>query len=309
MVMDSNSPNDEYDRWIDELATRSRFGAGDRRGTANFIDAAARLRAAEAIQSGACISLARPVVDETDGGSPAVVVEVSHSQINAFANRPAFSGRPVDTGGDVMHIRAHGQTNTHLDAINHIGRGGTWYSGFAVEDPEGPSLVDIANHCLFTRAVLVDIPAVRGTPWVDADRPVTGEDIDAALGATGTQFEPGDALLLYMGRDRFEAEGGRMDVATGEPTPGAGASAARWVAAHDVSLLCWDFLDAVLASEPVFQLHLLIWAIGLLLVDNSDLAVAAQRVRQSGRATGALVVAPAAIPRATGSLVQPLFIQ
>jgi kynurenine formamidase len=307
--VENASPNDEYDRWIDELAARSRFGSGDRRGTANFIDPAARLRAAEAIQSGTCVSLARPVVDGADGDSPAVVVEVSHSQIDAFANRPAFSGLPMDAGGDVVHIRAHGQTNTHLDAINHIGRGGTWYSGFAVEDPEGPSLVDIANHLLFTRAVLVDIPAVRGTPWVGADRPVTGEDIDAALASTGTRFEPGDALLLYMGRDRFEAEGGHMDVATGDPTPGAGASAARWVAAHDVSLLCWDFLDAVLPSEPVLQLHLLIWAVGLLLVDNCDLSVAAERVRLTGRATGALVVAAPAIPRATGSLVQPFFIQ
>jgi kynurenine formamidase len=307
--VDQINPNDAYAHWIDELAGQERFGIGDRLGTANLIDGAARLRAASAIQTGDCISLERPVVDETDGGSPAVIVEVQHSQINAFANRPSFSGLPVDTGGDLVHIRAHGQTNTHLDAINHIGRGGKWYSGFSVEDPDGPSLVDIASHCLFTRAVLVDIPAIRGTQWVDAASPVNGEDIDAALSATGTDFEPGDALLLYMGRDRFEEAGGLMNVATGDPTPGAGAGAARWVAEHGVSIVCWDFLDAVTSSEPVFQLHLLIFAIGLLLVDNSHLAQAAERVRQSGRPTGALVVAPAAIPRATGSLVQPLFIQ
>src|SRR6202034_4342637 len=136
-------------------------------------------------------------------------------------------------------------------------------------------------HLLFTRAVLVDIPSVRGTDWVDPSVPVSGDDIDGALAASKTKFEPGDALLLYMGRDRFEKAGGHMDLATDEPTPGAGASAAHWVAEHDVSLVCWDFLDAVAPSEPVFQLHLLIFAIGLLLVDNSDLGAAAERVRQN----------------------------
>src|SRR5262249_11939789 len=201
------------------------------------------------------------------------------------------------------------QRNTHLDAINHIGRHGRWYSGYPLEDPEGPSLVDVASHPLFTRGVLVDIPAVRGTDWVDPELPVTGDDIDQALGATGSVFEPGDALLLYMGRDRYERAGIRMDVSTGEPTPGAGIGAARWAADHGVSIVCWDFLDACTAVEPVFQFHLLIWAIGLLLVDNCELGQAAERVRQSGNALGGLVIAAPAIPRATGSLVQPLFIQ
>src|ERR1700737_177624 len=57
----------------------------------------------------------------------------------------------------------------------------------------------------------------RGTPsaWPHrgpegADPPVDGADIDAALLAAGLGCEPGDALCLDMGRDRFEAARGHM---------------------------------------------------------------------------------------------------
>jgi hypothetical protein len=73
--------------------------------------------------------------------------------------------------------------------------------------------------------------------------------------------------------------------------------------------LCWDFLDAVHVSEPSIPVHLLIWAIGLLLVDNCDLRPAVDATRESGSVFGGLVVAPPPIPRATGCLVGPLFIQ
>jgi hypothetical protein len=45
--------------WIRSLAATRHFGAGDRRGTANLIDAAARARAAACIRAGKSVSLAR----------------------------------------------------------------------------------------------------------------------------------------------------------------------------------------------------------------------------------------------------------
>jgi kynurenine formamidase len=139
---------------------------------------------------------------------------------------------------------------------------------------------------------------------------VTADDIEAGLDRGGVRFEPGDALLLYMGRDRFEGAGHTYeDLRSGHSMPGPGWSAARWIVEHDVSLLCWDFLDSSHPSEPAASVHLLIWGIGLLLVDNCHLAAAAEATRASGSITGSLVVAPLAIPGGTGCLVRPLFIQ
>lgn len=305
------NPNDAYAEWLDSLAAAARFGSGDKNGTANLIDDAAGQRAADAIRTGRSVSLARPLEIAKGDDLPVdmLSVEVALDQSDSFPNRPPFSGGQVHTGFDIAHIAAHGQRQTHLDALNHIGRHGTWYGGFPVDDPTGPSVADLANHKLFTRGILVDVPAIRGTEWVDPDHPVTGEDIEAALTAGEVTFQPGDALLLYMGRDLYEASGKTMDLAAGVPTPGAAASAARWIAEHSVSIVCWDFADAVAENEPVLQLHMLIWAIGLVLVDYCHLGPAAQAARHSGLISGGLVVAPPAIPRATGSLVNPLFIQ
>jgi kynurenine formamidase len=286
----------EYRAWLSELAGRARFGTGDRLGTAQLIDAAARQRAARSVVDGTAVPLARPLVAQASmrgDQRPGLRVEVF------------YTDGPVGMGSEHVEIDCHGITLTHLDALNHIALDGTWYGGWAVDDPAGHTIVDLANHGLVTRGVVVDVPGARGEPWVDPDRPVTGDDIERSLALGGTTFEVGDALLLYMGRDRYEAAGHEMAPSRGDVVnPGVGRSAAEWIADHDVSILCWDFLDSNHPSQPLACVHLLTWAIGLVLVDNCDLSAAVR----SGRTTGQLVVAPLALPGGTGSLVQPVLV-
>jgi kynurenine formamidase len=309
--MPDTSVNAMYASWLEDPASRAPFGKKDRKGTANYIDDAARQRAATAIRTGRTASLARPLQMSGEMGQDEGVLSVDMIQhdITSTLRGAPLDGGVVNTAGDTLTVVAHGQQKTHLDGINHFGRHGSWYSGFSVGGEDSPEIADLAKHKLFTRGVLIDVPSVRGTEWVDVENPVTGEDIDAALESSGTSFESGDALLLYMGRDRYEASGQRMTTASGTPTPGAGAGAARWIAEHHVSMLCWDFLDASNDTEPSYQVHLLIWAIGLLLVDNCNLRPAVDAAAESGSAVGGLVVAPPPLPRATGCLVDPLFIQ
>jgi kynurenine formamidase len=115
-------------------------------------------------------------------------------------------------------------------------------------------------------------------------------------------FEPGDALLLDMGRDRYEAAGNSWQP---DHNPGIGANGARWIVDHGVSVLCWDFLDAFHADEPLAPVHLLNWATGLVLVDNCDHS----RLRAAladGGSTGALVIGPLPIDGGTGNNVNPI---
>jgi hypothetical protein len=185
--------------WIRALAAARPFGADDRRGTANLIDAAARARAAGCIKTGDSVSLARPLL----GGD-----------YNTTEARPGFrhetwySPAPDGTGWGQDHLilNPHGLQNTHLDALNHVAADGTFYGGRPVADSGQGSADVLAPHGLVTRAVYVDIPHHRGTDW--ADRPVDGADIDAALAEAGIIVMPGDAICLDMGRDRFEAASG-----------------------------------------------------------------------------------------------------
>jgi hypothetical protein len=53
---------------------------------------------------------------------------------------------------------------------------------------------------------------------------------------------------------------------------------------------------------------MLIWAIGLCLVDNSHLGPAARELREAGVSTGFLVAPPLGIYRSTGTLINPLLL-
>lgn len=283
----------DYLGWLRGLASARRFGDRDRLGTANLVDDGARVRARDAIRTGRPVSLARPLgagVSQRGDGRPVFALEVF------------FADGPIGAGTDHLELDCHGTLNTHIDALNHMGIDGTWYGGWGMDDGGAPSIVEFARTGLFTRGVHVDVPAVRGTPWVDVEAPVTGADIDRALDARGIAFEPGDALLLDMGRDRFEAAG---NVLGPGHRPGLGEDGARWIVDHGVSVLCWDFLDAVHPDEPLAPVHMLNWAIGLVLVDNCDHS----RLRASlasDQATGALVVSPLPIDGATGNNVNPI---
>lgn len=305
-------PGERYAGWLDHLAADrlERFGRLDRLGTANLIDEAARLRARDAIRAGAPLRLSRPMAlaqgPPADGSPPALVVAPRYVPEYAAGG----TGRMIGAGSDRVEITCHGYGFTHMDAPNHLMVDRTFYgaAGFGADPP--PDAAGLAAQCFFTRAVLADVTAARGTPWVSPDEPVTGADIERAL--QGTVVTPGDALLLYMGRDRYEAAGHPVGAgqtgAPGDRRPGVGEDGARWIADHGVSVLLWDLQDAVHDAHTAYSVHRLIAAIGLVLVDNCHLGEAAGTLAGAGRATAALVVQPLGLPGATGSVVEPYLV-
>jgi kynurenine formamidase len=292
-----------FHQWLGEVAaqTRDRFGAYDRLGTANYIDQAARLRAATCIQTGEAVSLARPLA--LGPGFHAATTFDPSGQI----------------GLDRIEADCHGYSKTHMDALNHLSSNGMFYGDRPLAEGELPTIVDLAGRCLFTRAVFADIPAVRGTPWVSADEPVVAKDIDAAL--AGVDILPGDALLLYMGRNRWEMAGNTLNHEPGHESagagvsaqkPGAGRGAARWIVEHQISMLAWDFLDAApdpdAPPEAKGTVHRLLPAAGLVMIDNCELSFAATVMSRHERRTAAIAALPLAVPNGTGSIVTPWLI-
>ena len=293
----------EPPEWMRELAAARLYGEGDRRGSANLVDAAARARAAATIRTGESITLARPL---------------RGNDYNSTAERPGFFHemwyRPAADGTgwgqDHLVVNCHGLLNTHVDGLNHVAVNDTFYGGRSVEDPDQGSVDVLARSGLLARAVYVDIPSFRGTPW--AERPVTGADIDGSLAAAGVVFERGDALCLDMGRDRFEAASGHpLGGPESDTDAGGGLSpeGARWVAEHGVSMLVWDMLDSCEAKATFASAHILTWAIGLLLVDNCDFAELRAAIGAGTRIAGAVVVAPLLVEGANGVNLNPLILR
>lgn len=266
-------------------------------GTVGHIDEAARLRGVRAVKVGAAVSLARPLA--VDSGADVAV------RFQDFG--------PVTVGFDRLTVECHGVTRTHLDALCHYGVEGRFYRD--TPQDTAPSELSIgmwAGTGITTRALYADIPGLRGTPWVAPDEPVTGEELEQALADRGLAAEPGDALLAYMGRDRYEEQDlpypSLAEVGDGVRA-GLGGTASEWIADNKISLVCWDFLDACGAKSLPRSVHLLIWSLGLALVDNCNLGgTVRETLAQHDAWEGLLTVAPLPLEQATGSLVNPVLV-
>ncbi len=100
----------------------------------------------------------------------------------------------------------HGITHTHLDALAHINDNGTFYNGYKPD----PAEVQKANRHfknsihnlksgIFTRGVLIDIPRLKGVPYLEQGTPIYVEDLEAWEKQAGVKVGPGDALFVRTG--------------------------------------------------------------------------------------------------------------
>jgi kynurenine formamidase len=235
---------------------------------------------------------------------------------HSHTGRPPFAlevdvldNNALTIGTDRIAVDCHGLGVTHLDGVNHFGVEGRWYGGVDAR-AAGPSIGDWARLGIVTRGIFLDIPGSRGEDWVAIDSPVGAADLERALAASGATIEPGDALIVYMGRERYEPERGPLKpiAASPEGRPGIGKEGAQWIAERPVAAVLWDMLDAYNSDEEPFSVHFLIWALGLALVDNCDLGAVRSTLASRPEKTGLLVVAPLNIPGATGSVVNPLLV-
>jgi kynurenine formamidase len=292
--------------WLRRLAdghlAEAGHGAGCE-GTLRYITPQARLRGVAAVRHGACVSLSRSLEPGTS--------------VRPDESRPTFSlqtfARSVraghTTGSDRVELDCHGMANTHLDGLTHVGLDGSWHGGLpAGPDGSAQMLVGAATG-IATRAVCLDITVLRRTGWVGA-APVEAAELDASVAAAGVGLQPGDAVLLYMGRDAFEAGGATYGPIGAHPggRPGLGQSGARWLADHKVSVLCWDFLDAHVPGRDPLPVHAVSWAVGLVLIDNCHLGPAVRALSAAGAHSGLLAVGPLQIRGATGSMVNPVLL-
>lgn len=293
------------------------------RGSIALIDDSARLRGVASVHLGKAISLEKEI--ETRPAKlreKRAAAELERAQWEALGNSDLPSGHgDVELnvtvgihgrsahGGDVITYDAHGVHNTHLDGLAHIGADESWHGPIpaTASETDEDTMVNWAQHGIATRAVVLDVTAVRGVEWITAEEPVTAEDLAAALAATGVMFEAGDALVIYQGRDRYEAAGHVYPSgALATARPGIGESGAQWIAAQNPGLVAWDFHDGRHMAGGRLEVHSLIYAIGLCLIDNCLLGPAVRAMREAGTSTGLLVAAPLAIHRSTGVLINPL---
>ena len=211
-------------------------------------------------------------------------------------------------------MNVHGNADSHIDALCHVIYNNKLYNNVNLDTltPAGASAlsIDVAGGGIVGRGVLLDIPMVRGVPWLEPGDHVTVDDLAAAESAEHLRVDRGDLLFVRVGHSRRRAEVGPWNAA--DARAGLHPTAMEFLAERRVSVLGSDGNNDTAPSmtEGVdFPVHVLaINAMGLHLLDYLQFEDLAELCQQDDRWSFLCVIAPLRLPAATGSPVNPIAI-
>jgi kynurenine formamidase len=288
---------EQYERWKKELSNWGRWGKDDELGTMNLITSAKRKQAAALVKEGFSVSLAS-----------------DPDEVKSIDNPNPYEHQMTGIGGDRWGVSYHGQAHTHLDALAHINDDGTFFNGYH-PDPEEvkkanrhfkDSIHNLKNG-VFTRGVLIDIPRLKGVPYLAPGTPIYVEDLEAWEKQAGVKVGPGDALFVRTGVwPRRKANG---PYARGRNANDAGLdpSVLPWLRQRDIAVMGSDHPQYVSPSAiPAAAHDFSILYLGIHLIDNCDLEALSDAAAARKRWDFLLTMAPVPIVGGTGSPINPI---
>jgi kynurenine formamidase len=302
----------DTEHWLRERRNWGRWGDDDEVGAINMITPEKRLQAASLVRSGLSYSLSRtfPTRPAPTNARPAMHYMERHDR----------SPEGAGNCGDYYGVAYHGTNSTHIDALCHLWDENGVYNGRHPDDIVGFSGASFGaihhwHNGIMTRGVLLDVPAFRETEYVTQDRPVHGWELQELCDARGISVQPGDALIVYSGREAFERGEGRpwgsgttsTDNQIGPDRPGLHASCLRFLRETDAALLVWDMMDMYpYGIELTWTVHGAIFAYGVALVDNCLLEPFVDACRERERTDFMFIAAPLRVEGGTGSPLNPI---
>ena len=288
----------EYERWKKDLSNWGRWGRDDEIGALNLITTSKRKQAADLVKDGVSVSLAADV-----------------DTVKAVDNPNPYEFTMLAIGSDRIGVNYHGIAHTHLDSLAHINDNGVFYNGYtpdaAAVMKQGHTRNSIHNvkNGIFTRGILIDIPRLKGIPYLEPGTPIYVEDLEAWEKKAGVKVAAGDALFVRTGVwARRKAEGpwlrGRAE---GGRSAGLDPSVIPWLKQRDIAILGSDHPQYVSPSNLRGAVHdFALLYLGVHLFDNCDLEALADTAAARRRWEFLLTAAPLPIRGGTGSPLNPI---
>lgn len=277
---------EQLQRWETELSNWGRWGPDDQRGALNLITPQKTIAATRLVEDGVSVSLAHFVSEEE------AIDSQTFAPTRHWMTRVDPNTGEVLAALDAVSFSLHDGQLSHMDALCHYRteRDGRKliFNGYP-QNLDAAGCKDLAIDRMgpgyVTRGVLVDIPLLRGVPWLEPSSPIYVSDLEAWEAFAGVTIGSGDALLVRTGRWAKRAQEGPWDYAR----QGAGlhASVLPWLKERGVAVLIGDAVNDVQPSgvegirRPVHQITQVV--IGLPLVDNGYLEDVAREARQRQR--------------------------
>jgi len=301
-----NATRADFDQYMKDLSNWGRWGKDDQMGAVNLITPAKRRQALATVKEGVSISMART-------GELGMAVDNPQPIVSKMTR--VGVGQPTSgTGGtaDTFFISYHGYIHTHMDSLCHFLYGGKMYNGYSEDEvtENGAAKNSVINfkNGIITRGILMDIPRLKGVDYLEPGTRIYPEDLDAWEKQAHLKVGPGDAVFIRTGRFARRDAKGPWPITEG--LAGLYITAAKWLHSRDVAILGSDAAEDVLPSgvegisQPIHELVLV--AMGMPIFDNCDLEQISKEAARRRRWDFLLTASPAAVPGATGSVLNPI---
>src|SRR5215475_622794 len=174
----------QFDELLKQVSNWGRWGKNDQLGTLNLITPERKREAAKLVREGVSISLARDLNPEKAVDNPDPFRDTMTLSVDGKFNMDTYT------------VNFHGFAFSHIDALSHTYYEGHLYNGFPDTsiNEKGASVLDTATYHdgITARGVLVDIPWLRGLPYLDKNAYITARDLDLWEARTGVRIQSGD---------------------------------------------------------------------------------------------------------------------
>ena len=301
--------------YFKKFSNWGRWGAEDQLGAPNLITPAVTKRAIGLVEDGLRISMSRTISFEPSADAPAPPVHFMVESGEGWASGDKVSSRAFPAATDYFGMIFHGYTVTHVDSLSHFFWEGKTYNGFPahlVSTSMGATFgsVEEAKTGMITRAVLVDVPMIRGIDWTERGEGVMIDDILAAEERCGFKVEEGDILLVRTGQLHRRNVEGPVERAAGSTA--CQASCLPLFYERGISMLGSDTGNDVNPPQyekvpsPIHQVS--ITAMGVWILDNANLEEVSEECKKRNRWEFMVSIGPLRLHNTTGSPVNPIAI-
>jgi kynurenine formamidase len=300
---------DDFDRLFHDVCNWGRWGVDDEKGTLNYLTPAMVKRGASMVKSGRTVSMARPIETAAglDNSTPAV------HRMTRLYKAPSEGSEEPQFVGDYLGSETHGNAYSHVDALCHVSYQGRLYNGrpHDLVTQNGAKSMDITQYArgIVARGVLLDIPRLRKTKWLDPGDAVTAEELEEAEKAEGVKLQEGDVLVFRVGQYLRRLELGAWDVEV-EGRAGLDPRAMRLLHERKVSAFLPDGDGETIPNQvegvryPVHALQ--VASMGLACGDSLQLEDLSKACQEENRWEFMVAIAPLVLPGGTGSLANPI---
>jgi len=305
-----------------ERTSWGRWGEEDEVGALNLLSANDVVEAARLVRKGKTFTLGLRVFDER--GDPLSserprALRVTYRDWSHYASGKAEieSHRPC-YADDGFFMSCHG--TTHMDALGHIWVDDKLWNGYPAKTTAGGlercSIAPISQRGVFCRAVLFDVAAARGVPYLPRKSEITLRELLSVAGDFGVEVKKGDVILIRTGSLSRYYEVGPEEFFADYSEPGVSddPELLEWIDREQIIGLGTDSLANELPysarSDQLYPLHrLLLRNRGISFHEALWLEELAADSRADGCFEGLYVALPLKLVGATGSPMNPIFVK